>query len=105
MRITVDTDTLLEIARRYESLSLELSDAGDEINNSLNALTSAMPGEDYILEQISSLIRKTNILKDELNGTRVKLRYAARRYEEADKQMRRMSHEFAQNLGGGGQEE
>ena len=105
MRINVDTDTLLEIARRYEGLSLELSEAGDEINKSFTALASAMPEEDYVLEQISSLIRRNNILKDELNGTRVKLRYAARRYEDADKQMRRMSHEFAQNLSGGGQEE
>ena len=101
MRIAVDTDTLLEIARRYEALSLELGDAGEEINKSLNALTSAMPGEDYILEQVSSLIRKNSILKDELDGTRAKIRFAARRYEEADRQLSRMSHEYAQSLKGG----
>ena len=105
MRINVDTEALLEVARRYESLSLELGDAGDEINKSLIALTSAMPCEDYVLEQISSLVRRNNILKDELDGIRVKLRYAARRYEEADKQMRRMSHEYVRNIGSGGQEE
>ena len=103
MRIKVDTDALLETARRYERLSLELGDMGDEINESLNSLTSAMPGEDYVLEQIGSLVRKNNILKDELDATRVKLRYAARRYEEADRQMRRMSHEYVQNFKSGRQ--
>ena len=104
MRIAVDTETLLEIARRYEGLSLELGEAGDEISKSLNALTSAMPCEDYVLEQVSSLIRRNSILKDELDGIRVKLRYAARRYEEADRQLHRISHEYAQKLGGGQEE-
>ena len=101
MQIKVDTDLLLEAAKRFEMLSLELADAGYEINNSLNALTSAMPGEDFTLEQISSLIRRSDLIKDELGDTRVKLRFAARRYEEADRQIHRMMREFIRSLNSG----
>jgi hypothetical protein len=97
----VDTNALLDIARRYEQLSFELGDAGVEIIAALNALDSAMPTEGFVLERVGDIVRQCDTLKDELDGARVKIRYAARRYEESDKHLRRLSKECAQNFGGG----